>query len=248
MPMTMPNAWSGATLAPRACSTGTASARTSIAGAPVPWMPRTAQVEARACTSARGRYASRAPSPAMCWKYASLMWCRALGQPAVQGPDLRQQCGGELGLSLWRHAHRAPKARGGHHLRGGCDRRAQLGPRRLQLPLDAADRPLRRGPPDHRLSGRARGPPHDQQERKRAAQYPRSRAPAFRHHRRGAGRGGDGQLHSAQPHGRQHRQLAHRQGGDHVFPRGRARGNFTVGDPHASQGTPSCAARPSSAR
>jgi hypothetical protein len=38
------------------------------------------------------------------------------------------------------------------------------------------------------------------------------------------------------PHGRQHRQLAHRQGGDHVFPRGRAGANFTVGDPHASQG------------
>ena len=65
-------------------------------------------------------------------------------------------------------------------------RAAQLGPGGLQFPLDAADRSVRRGAQDHRLSRRA-GRPHDGAGEPR---HPQERAhpdpPAFRRDGRGA--------------------------------------------------------------
>ena len=53
---------------------------------------------------------------------------------------------------------RAEAARGHHDLRDRRDRRPQLGARGLQLPLGAANRPVRRRAPHHRLSRRAGRP------------------------------------------------------------------------------------------
>ena len=61
--------------------------------------------------------------------------------------------------------------------------------RRLQLPLDAADRSLRRGAQDHRLPGRAGGPPHRAGEPRRAEERPHSHPPALRRAGPGARRG-----------------------------------------------------------
>ena len=86
----------------------------------------------------RGAHPRRAP--------AAVRQCR------VQGQELRQQRGGVVGLSLQRPDRGAEEARGHHDLRGGRQRRARLGQGAVQLPLDAADRSVRRGAQDHRLS------------------------------------------------------------------------------------------------
>ena len=102
-----------------------------------------------------GRRAA-APSQATCSRCASsTSRPRPCANPQYRGQDVRQQRRGLVGLSLQGPDRRAQAARGDHDLRGRRDRRTQLGEGALQFPLDAADRSLRRGAQDHRLSRRA---------------------------------------------------------------------------------------------
>ena len=169
--------------------------------------------------------------------------------PKFTGKSVRQQRRRVVGLPLQRPDRGAQDARGHHDLRGGRQRRARLGQGALQLPLDAADRPVRRGAQDHRLPGRAGRPQHDQGELGRAEERARADPAAFRDDGPGAGRGGHGRLHPAQLHRRQHRQLAHRQGRHDVLPGRRCPARCSrsaIRTPRRA--TPSCAERPSSAR
>ena len=68
----------------------------------------------------------------------------AVREPEVRGQDLRQQRRGLVGLPLQGSPRGSEAARGDHHLRGRRHRRARLGQGPLQLPLDAADRSVRR--------------------------------------------------------------------------------------------------------
>ncbi len=67
-----------------------------------------------------------------------------------------------------------------HHLRDRRLRAAQLGPGGLQFPLDAADRSVRRGAQDDRLSGRAGRPHHRAGEPRHPQERADSDPTAFR--------------------------------------------------------------------
>ena len=160
----------------------------------------------------QGRRARRHPGGAHPRRDAA-----ALRQPEVHGQGLRQQRRRLVGLPLQGPDRGAEAARGDHDLRGRRDRRARLGEGRLQLPLDAADRSVRRGPQDHRLSRRAGRSQHDQGELRRAEERARADPAALRRDGPRADGGRHRRLDPAELHRRQHRQLAHRQGRDDVL-------------------------------
>ena len=171
-------------------------------------------------------------------------------EPRVQGQELRQQRRRVVGLPLQRPARRSPsRARSSRSTRSTPTGERNWAKARLQLPLDAADRSVRRRAQDHRLPGRAGRPQHGEGELRRAEERARADPPALRRDGPGAGRGRHGRFHPAQLHRRQHRQLAHRQGRHDVLP-GRGAGRAALGGRLRTprRATPSCAARPSSAR
>ena len=83
---------------------------------------------------------------------------RPCANPAYGGEIVRQQRGSVVGLPLQRSTYRGEAARSLLDLRNRCQRPTQLGASRLQFPLDAADRSVRRRTQDHRLSGRSSRP------------------------------------------------------------------------------------------
>ena len=215
----------------RACTTGTAARRTSTGAAPVRWTPRcsaAAPARAWACTSAPARSRCAAPSPATCSRCASSTSRRGRAPIRSTPARLRQQRRRLVGLPLQGPARGAQAARGDHHLRGRRRRRDQLGAGGLQLPLGAADRPVRRGAQDHRLSRRAGRSRHGPGEPRHAEERARADPAAFRRDGAGAGGGRHGRFDPAELHRRQHRQLAHRQGRHDVLS-GRGPGRPALG-------------------
>ena len=136
-----------------------------------------------------------------------------------------------------------------HHLRDRHQRTAQLGAGGLQLPLDAADRSVRRRAQDHRLSGRAGRPLDRPGEPRHPEERAHSDPAAFRRDGPGAEGGRHRRLDPAGLLRRQHRQLAHRQGRDDVLSgrgAGRRCSRSAIRTPRRA--IPNCAAPPSSAR
>ena len=142
---------------------------------------------------------------------------RPCANPAYAGKSFGSNAAAWWGFHYKELIDRAEAARGLHHLRDRHLGAAQLGPGGLQFPLDPADRPVRRGPQDDRLSRRA-GRPQDGAGEPR---HPQERAhpdpPAFRGDGRRAQGGRLRRLDPARLLRRQHGQLAHRQGRDHVL-------------------------------
>jgi acetamidase/formamidase len=87
--------------------------------------------------------------------------------------------------------------------------------------------PIRCRRQDHRLPGRSGRPQHRPGEPRDSEERADSDPPAFRRDRSGAEGSRRGRLHSAWLFRWQHRQLAHRQGGDHVLS-GRSAGRAVV--------------------
>ena len=141
-------------------------------------------------------------------------------QREVQGQELRRECRGLVGLPLQGADHRAEEPRSHHHLRDRRQQRQELGAGGVQLSVDTADRPVRRGAQDDRLSGCRGRPQHGEGEPRHPEERARTHAPALRRDRCGAEGSRHGRFDSAQLYRRQHRQLAHRQGRDDVLPGG----------------------------
>ena len=142
---------------------------------------------------------------------------RPCANPVLCRQIVRQQRGGVVGLPVQRPDHRPETARGLHDLRNRHHRTAQLGASGLQFPLDAADRSVRRRAQDHRLSRRARRPFDGAGEPRHPEERAHPHPAAFRRDGRGAEGGGYRRLDPARLFRRQHGQLAHRQGRDHVL-------------------------------
>src|ERR1700719_1502466 len=158
-----------------------------------------------------------------------------LPQSRLCRPRLRQQCGALVGLPLQRPDYRTEAARGRHDLRTRRQRRP-LGARGLQLPLGAADRPVRRRAPHDRLPWGAGRPCAG----RGASRHPQGRAhsgpAAFRGHcRRAAG----GEFVDSVPPGYFGGNVDNwriGKGAVMYYPVAVPGALFSVGDPHASQG------------
>ena len=108
---------------------------------------------------------------------------------------------------------------------------------RLQLPLGAADRSVRRRAQDHRLSRRAGRPPHDQGEPRHPEERARADPAAFRR----AGPGAEGGRHGRTPSRPAISAATSTTGASARAPRCTTRSRcraalLSVGDSHASQG------------